>query len=1324
MNFTRKYIALLLVLLANVALAAPDYLTFESGPVRPLALSNDGTELYVLNIPDGYLEIFDVTGDLPIQTGSVPVGLDPVSLAVHGSGDVWVVNHVSDSVSVVDVDARVVRRTLLVGDEPRDIVFAGTGGNRAFITTAHRGQHRGHSSVAAIPGGGAPLLSTAGEARADVWVFDATNLGSSLGGTPVRIVRLFGDTPRALAVSPDGNTVYAAIHFSGNQTTTIHENLVCDNFGGPCSMLGESIPGGNPGPATNFQGIPAPEVGLIVRYNNSNNRWEDELNRNWTNIVKFNLPDFDVFAINANTLAETNNFAHVGTILYNMAVNPTNGKVYVSNSEARNEVRFEGPGTYVTNTNAKPAGEPPTVQGHLHEMRITVLDGNQVLPRHLNKHINYNQLPAPANTKQHSLSMPLQMQVSADGATLYVAAFGSSKVGVFSTATLENDSFNPVTQSANYINLTSGGTSGLALDESRNRLYVLNRFDNSLSTVDLGSRKEIAKHKMFNPEPPQVVQGRPFLYDAVETSSNGEASCATCHIFGDMDHLAWDLGDPDGTVINNPVPIKFDAETNEPGLNGTGNNHDLSPMKGPMTTQTLKGMVNHGAMHWRGDRTGGNDPGGDPMDSNAAFLKFNVAFEGLIGRDGEIADEDMQKFADFMMETTLPPNPNKALNNVLSPSAAVALSNFDRFRADGAPAPATGFTCEDCHRLQSNNGFFGTNGEGSFEDETQIMKIPHLRNMYQKVGMFGMGRTNFINDFDNGQKGNQVRGFGFLHDGSVDTLFRFFNARVFDDQGNGVGLPAGTTRNEVVSFMLEFDNDIAPIVGQQITRDSNSGSDVDARIDLLIAGSNRPFRSKFVGGLVTECDVVVHGLINNEHRSWRHTQNLNFEGDDGVFINAVTLRNLSNTPGNWLTYTCAPPGSGIRAGVDRDRDALKNGLDNCPGRANPDQADLDDDGVGNFCDPDFENLGGVISLPDLDGNSVPEAAGLWLANNGAIDVQVNDPQSGALLRQIPYLSKTWKPIEAMALENMSSGSGTGVAVLAEQINDGLPIVQVKDAANGNLLKNVFPWSAAWQVQDLDVISGGGNNGNDALAILATRRSDGLMGVELRDPVDGTRIRIVYPLGFGWTAKQLAIANVNGNAAIAVLAFRDSDNLAIVQVRNATNSNLIRNVFPLGLGWSSQELHVLPDANGDSVDEIAVRMTRDLDGLELIQIRSAQTNALIKNVYPIGAGGGGWTTRSFQAINNNGTPALGILSTRDSDKQMLVQLKNATTGGVIRNIFFLGPPWGPVAYGDLPDFNGDNISEHGVLTRNRLNQSRLIQVRNGGNGAVIRNLAQF
>jgi DNA-binding beta-propeller fold protein YncE len=145
--------------------------------------------------------------------------------------------------------------------------------------------------------------------------------------------------------------------------------------------------------------------------------------------------------------------------------------------------------------------------------------------------------------------------VSTVGTKLYVAAFGSSKVGVFDTATLEDDSFDPTLQSAQYIDVSGGGPGGVVLDEARDRLYVLTRFDNSVSVVDLSTGNETAHVALFNPEPPEVVDGRPFLYDAVATSSNGEASCGGCHVFGDNDQLAWDLGNPDDEATSSPMTI-------------------------------------------------------------------------------------------------------------------------------------------------------------------------------------------------------------------------------------------------------------------------------------------------------------------------------------------------------------------------------------------------------------------------------------------------------------------------------------------------------------------------------------------------------------------------------------------------------------------------------------------------------------------------------------------------------------------------------------------------------------------------------------------------
>ena len=58
--------------------------------------------------------------------------------------------------------------------------------------------------------------------------------------------------------------------------------------------------------------------------------------------------------------------------------------------------------------------------------------------------------------------------------------------------------------------------------------------------------------------------------------------------------------------------------------------------------------------------------------------------------------------------------------------------------ADDAPNSDGNASCNDCHVLDEANGFFGTGGGQSFEGEPQNMKIPHLRNAYAKVGMFGM----------------------------------------------------------------------------------------------------------------------------------------------------------------------------------------------------------------------------------------------------------------------------------------------------------------------------------------------------------------------------------------------------------------------------------------------------------------------------------------------------------------------------------------------------------------------------------------------------------
>ena len=959
-----------LLALANPSFAQTDFVVFESGPVRPLALSPDGSRLFIANASEGHLEVWDVSqAGSPEPITSIPVGLEPVAVAALDNDTVWVVNHLSDSVSIVSVAAERVTRTLLVGDEPRDIVVAdppGAIGTRVFISTAHRGQHREHSSIAGVPGAGDPQLTTPGIGRADVWVFDPANLGATLGGTPLEILSFFADTPRALAVSPDGSEVYVAAFHSGNQTSAVSENIVCDGFAaaGPCpgdgvtspgGLSGGMLPGGNPGPSDDENGAAAPEVSLIVQWNEAAGEFQDENGRNWTNGVRFTLPDRDVFAIDVTTLNESATHTGVGTTLFNMIANPVTGKLYVSNTNSENLTRFEGPGLHGGST----------VQGNLAQSHITVIDApgssaSSVTPRQLNKHIDYSVTPAPPGVKDDSLAIPTDMAISADGNTLYVAAFGSSRIGVFNTSSLEDNSFVP--SSANHISVSGGGPGGLALSNDGTRLYVYTRFDNAFSVINPGTGNELFHIALPNAEPSEIVAGRPFLYDAFATSSNGEASCASCHIFGDMDQLAWDLGNPDDEVTSNPAEINLSdlipfiqpppVQNGDAGLNG------FHPMKGPMTTQTLKGMINSGPMHWRGDRANGAF-GISATDTNLSFNNFIVAFSGLLGRNGNPTPAEMQTFTNFALQLTLPPNPVRSLDNTLNADEQAGRDFYFGPRlSDGvsinSPGSSFGETCNGCHELNAFAGRFGTDRKGSFEAETQTLKVAHLRNMYQKIGMFGSPQTSFETPGDNSHQGDQIRGFGFLHDGTTDTLFRFFNAVVFSgDSDPNTGFINNTQKLQMEQFMLAFDSDLAPIVGQQITRTGSNGATVDPRIDLFIVRANSPFVSEILGGSVTECDLIAKSVVAGEQMGWSFLgggfDTGLYEASDGTLITDADLRALSaNTD---VTFTCVPPGSGTRMGINQDRDIHLDSADNCPGVPNNNQLDTDADLIGDACDP-------------------------------------------------------------------------------------------------------------------------------------------------------------------------------------------------------------------------------------------------------------------------------------------------------------------------------------------------------------------------------------
>src|SRR5206468_352138 len=158
----------------------------------------------------------------------------------------------------------------------------------------------------------------------------------------------------------------------------------------------------------------------------------------------------------------------------------------------------------------------------------------------------------------------------------------------------------------------------------------------------------------FDPSPPEVRTGRRFLYDGA-ISAHGDLACATCHISGNFDNLAWDLGNPLG---------QMEASLQIPA-------RQIHPMKGPMTTQSLRGLADSSPFHWRGDR----------LD----FTRFNPAFRNLMGAPDSLSAADMQMYNDFIMTVVYPPNPNQTLNRKFAAFADSGRVEFLRLRVFSFP---------------------------------------------------------------------------------------------------------------------------------------------------------------------------------------------------------------------------------------------------------------------------------------------------------------------------------------------------------------------------------------------------------------------------------------------------------------------------------------------------------------------------------------------------------------------------------------------------------------------------------------------------------------
>ncbi|HIG10415.1 MAG: hypothetical protein ABGY71_02535 [bacterium] len=870
--------------------AQGSFINFETPHVHPLDLA-PGDLLLAVNTADGMLEVFDVSGATPQPAFAVPVGYDPVSVRARTGDEAWVVNLVSDTISIVDLTTRNVRATLQTADEPADVVFAGSP-QRAFVSCSQANL---------------------------VQVFDPTDLNAA----PVTIL-IEGEDPRALAVSPDGSLVYVAIFESGNATTILGgggeaggaiafpPNVVDD----PDGPHGGQNPPPNSGagfsPALN-PGLPAaPAVGLIVRRNTDGN-WMDDNGGNWTQKVSgskasdsgrspgWDLMDHDLALINTSSLSVTYTS---GLMNMNMAlgVNPASGEVTVVGTDAINEVRFE-----------------PLLTGIFTRVHIGLLDaaGSALGVFDLNDHLDYSVPSLPVGQRSMAIGDPRGIAWNALGSRAFVSGMGSNNLVVLDSSAIR------VTPGAT-IEVGEGPT-GVVIDEALGMVYVLNKFESSISQVSMAGEVELARVPFHDASPAAIKLGRKHLYDTHRNSGLGQIACASCHVDARVDRLAWDLGDPSGDMK------VFDGNCFDTGC------EDWHPMKGPMLTQTMQDIIGKEPLHWRGDRTG--------------LEEFAGAFVGLQGGDGPLGAQEMTEFEDFLATIHFPPNPFRNFDNSL-PTNLDLPGHFTtgRFAGEGQPlgqgdavrglqlySPPNVLdggllACATCHTLPTGlgtdtlfNGSIhaplppGPDGElhhalVSIDGATQhSFKIPQLRNLYERTGF-------------NTTRGSNAAGFGFLHDGSVDSIERFISEPVFTVQSD-------QDVADVLAFMLAFSGSDLPMGSPSNlllppgTASLDTHTAVGAQRTYASGSSLTSEELQFLNDVLSLADsgavaLVVKGLVAGEARGYAYIGSGIFQSDRaGATMDGLTLL-LGTAAGAELTLSVVPVGVEFRLGVDRDEDGF------------------------------------------------------------------------------------------------------------------------------------------------------------------------------------------------------------------------------------------------------------------------------------------------------------------------------------------------------------------------------------------------------------------
>ena len=455
---------------------------------RPIIQS--GEFVYLANTPNNTIDVIDKKSNRIER--QIPVGVEPVGLAIRPDGkELWVANHVSDSVSIIDIQTNSPSRFLVVHtiqdfdpktkatrfDEPVGVVFADD--HKAYVSLSSENQ---------------------------VAVIDVDSRAIT------KRLRITAQDPRGLIVR---NGRLYVIPFESNNQTQLSGGKKQDIDGDLVTFdaWDHSIQNNN-----------VLSIGHVV------------------DIVKNpKVPDRDLFVFDTTNEELIETVSSLGTLLYGITAD-SQGNVYVSQTDARNDVN----GRAGTKKHGLAELENRPFFNRITRIeKAGIKDGLKPTVTWF----DLEPLPPEHPTYQTAQATPFAIEISDDDRYLYLTAAGSDAFSILDAQSgklVGRCQVGAVPQGISVEYRDAKPIFAWVLNATANSV-------SQVDIQDPAQPRLLQSIQLEDPTDAGVKNGR-IAFSTAKASTTGTFSCASCHPDGHTDQLLWVLNTPIVTGGNQIMP--------------------------------------------------------------------------------------------------------------------------------------------------------------------------------------------------------------------------------------------------------------------------------------------------------------------------------------------------------------------------------------------------------------------------------------------------------------------------------------------------------------------------------------------------------------------------------------------------------------------------------------------------------------------------------------------------------------------------------------------------------------------------------------------------